>query len=116
VHELSVVQSLLDVALAEARRAGAARVTRLHCRIGELCQIDHRLLVEAFELLRPGTLCESAELHVEKTFLRAHCSRCGRDFDVRNWQWRCPGCGEEGSALGGGDELELTSIEAETEE
>lgn len=116
MHELSIVQSLLDVALAEARRAGAARVTRLNCRIGELRQIDDRLLVEAFELLRPGTLCDTAELCVEKTFIRARCSGCGREFDVRNWQWRCPACGEEGSALNGGDELELTSIEAEIEE
>jgi hydrogenase nickel incorporation protein HypA/HybF len=116
VHELSVAQSLLDVALAEARRAGAVRVTRLHCRIGDLCAIQDDLMAEAFGLLCVGTPCEGAELRVEKTFLRAKCRRCERDFDVRNWDWHCPQCGGEGELIGGGDELELTSIEAEVEE
>lgn len=116
MHEFSIVQSLLDVATTEAKRAGATRVLRLNCRIGSLRQVDDRLISEAFELLCRGTICESAELRIEKTYLRARCSSCQQPFDVRDWNWRCPECGGEGSVLGGGDELELTSIEAETPE
>ena len=116
MHEFSIVQSLLDVTVAEAKRAGATRVLRLNCRIGSLRQVDDRLISEAFELLCRGTICEDAELRIEKTYLRARCSRCQQSFDVRDWNWHCPECGGEGSALGGGDELELTFIEAETPE
>lgn len=116
MHEFSIAQSLFDVAVAEAQRAGAKRVLRLDCRIGELRQIDDRLLSEAFEILCPGTICEDAELQIEKTYMQANCPRCQRDFAVRGWDWCCPACGAEGSVLGGGDELELTSIEAETAE
>jgi hydrogenase nickel incorporation protein HypA/HybF len=116
MHEFSIVQSLLDVAVAETRRAGAQRVLRLNCRIGELRQINESLLREAFELLSRGTLCENAELCVEKTFMQARCRACERLFEVHNWNWRCPDCGGDGSLAGGGDELELTSIEAEKPE
>jgi len=116
MHEFSIVQSLLEVATAEARRAGAKRVLRLNCRIGVLRQIDARLMREAFGLLAEGTICAGADLRVEKTYMQARCQACERTFDVRDWDWRCPGCGTEGSMVGGGDELELTSIEAETAE
>lgn len=116
MHELSIAQSLLDAAVAEARRAQATRVTRLHCRIGDLRMVNGELLAEAFEVVRCGTLCESAELSIERTYLQARCSRCERAFDVRNWDWCCPRCGVEGTLLGGGDELEITSIEAEVDQ
>lgn len=116
MHEFSIAQSLLEVASAQARQAGAVRVTRLYCRIGDLCQIHDGVMAEAFELLSSGTLCEGARLHVERTFMRAECPRCQQGFDVRNWDWNCPTCGAQGVLVGGGDELELTSIEAETEE
>lgn len=116
MHEFSIVQSLLDVAVKEARRAGAQRVLRLDCRIGELRYVNTQLMREAFELLSHGTLCEDAELRVEKTYMQARCPQCARSFNVQNWDWRCPDCGVNGSIVGGGDELELTSIEAETPE
>ncbi len=116
MHEFAIVQSLLDVAAAETRRAGGQRVLRLNCRIGELRQVNESLLREAFELLSRGTMCEKAELRVEKTFMRARCRGCDGLFDVHNWDWRCPDCGADGSLAGGGDELELTSIEAEKPE
>jgi len=116
MHEFSIVQSILDVARTEAERAGAACVLHLYCRIGNLRQVNDELITEAFELLRPGTICDGAELHIEKTYLRARCAACGKAFDVRDWSWNCPDCGGQGRSLGGGDELELTSIEAEKRE
>jgi hydrogenase nickel incorporation protein HypA/HybF len=115
MHEFSIVRSLLDVAVAEADRAGAKRVLRIDCRIGALRQIDDGLMSEAFNILRDGTICAEADLRIEKTYMRASCPRCERDFDVRGWNWCCPQCGMEGTLVGGGDELDIVAIEAETE-
>jgi hydrogenase nickel incorporation protein HypA/HybF len=116
MHEFAIVQSLVDVAVEEARRAGAQRVLRLECRIGDLRGVESDLLREAFELLTRGTMCEQADLLIERTSVRARCPSCQLDFDVRDWNWYCPACGKEGRILGGGDELELRSIEAEVTE
>ncbi len=113
VHEFAVAQSLIEVATEAAARAGAARVTRLHCRIGALRQVDEWLLREAFEMARAGTTCDAAELCVEKTHLRLRCPACRAGFELHDWDWSCPRCGAEGIDPAGGDELELVRLEAE---
>lgn len=113
MHELSIACSLVEEAAREASRAGAGSVTKLRCRIGELRQIDSMFLAEAFEIASSGTVCDRAELCVEKSPVRALCPQCHRRFAVRNWVWKCPACGSEGTEPVGGDELELLSLEAE---
>jgi len=113
MHELSIAQSLLEAAVAEAERAGAVRVTRIGCRIGAMCYVNAELLREAFEMLRGETVCAEAELEVAKSTLQAACPSCQHRFDVLDWNWQCPRCSSWAAAIAGGDELELTSIEAE---
>lgn len=113
MHELSIARALVELAAEHARRAGAARVTRLRSRIGALRMIDPALLRDAFEAARVGTACASAELVVEPVPLRAQCPRCRRAFAVENWRWNCPDCQAEGAPLDGGDELELASIDVD---
>lgn len=108
-----MVEALITAAEVEARRVGAARVTRLTCRIGALRQIDGDLLREAFELARAGTVCADAEVTIERTHLLADCPRCAVRFPVVDWQWSCPTCGTGGVNGVGGDELDLVSLEAE---
>ncbi|MEP0847127.1 MAG: hydrogenase maturation nickel metallochaperone HypA [Phycisphaerae bacterium] len=113
MHELAIAQALVEMASAEAARAGAARVTRVTCRIGALCQVEEAMLTLAFESARIGTPCANARVRVEKSPLRARCRTCERDFDVLSWDWNCPACGGDGLVQPGGDELELVSIDAE---
>ena len=113
MHELSIALALIDVAAAESRRAGATRVSRVRCRVGELRQIEDALLREAFDVAREGTCCGAAELIIEKAPLRAWCPRCRAAFAVQQWRWNCPECGVEGEPRAGGDELELLSIDVE---
>jgi len=113
MHELAAAHELVEAACDYARRAGAKRVSRLHCRIGSLRALDERLLSEAFEIARRGTICERAELRIEKPGMTCLCPSCRERFEIREWQWECPRCGTEGVDPMGGDELELVSIEAE---
>ncbi len=113
MHEFAIAQSLIETASAEAQRVGAQRVTALYCRIGVLRQVAGELLAEAFYIVRDGTLCETAELDIEKTYMQATCGQCGQAYPIHDWQWDCPVCGAETPSVTGGDELELVSIEAE---
>jgi len=113
MHELALARALVELASARARAAGVQRVTRLHCRIGSLRQLEGGLLRAAFEAAREQTPCARADLLVEQCPLRAGCPSCGRVFAVEQWHWMCPDCGVEGESLDGGDELELVSIDVE---
>jgi hydrogenase nickel incorporation protein HypA/HybF len=113
VHELSIAMSILEAAEAEAKRHGAVRIRRIHCRIGVLRQVDRTLLSEAFELAKTGTSAASADLEVTSVGMHLDCSGCGRASDLPTWQFECPRCGSSKVELSGGDELELTSLELE---
>jgi hydrogenase nickel insertion protein HypA len=113
MHEYSIAQAMVELACREAQQAGATRVTRVVCRVGVLRQIEDPILREAFELAGQGTLCEHAVLEIEKTELKAACPACHRQFTVVAWDWTCPRCSQRGTALPGGDELEMVSLEAE---
>ena len=113
MHELAVAQSLTEMASQAAQRAGARRVSKLTCRIGTLRQLDVCYLGEAFALAGEGTPCAGASLHVEVAYPRAACRLCGQEYVVESGAWQCPNCGAPGQYLGGGDELELLTLDAE---
>lgn len=113
MHEFSVAQSLVETVTAEARRAGAVRVSQVRCRVGSLTHIDSSILTEAFAMVADGGMCAGAELVVERAEMTVNCPRCHKQFPVRHWEWHCPHCGAEGIDPYGGDEIVLLSIEAE---
>ncbi|MCG3127484.1 MAG: hydrogenase nickel incorporation protein HypA [Phycisphaerae bacterium] len=115
MHESAIAQNLVDMAASSARAHGASRVTCVRCRVGTMRQLDEAMLRDAFELVAQGGPCANATLAVEQLPLRAACVHCGVQYGVEGWQWACPVCGRIGAVEGGGDELELVSIDAEVE-
>ena len=113
MHELSIALSILEVAEDEARRHGAAKITRVRCRIGCLRQAHTSLLAEAFDLAKVGTMAAEAVLTIETVGTHLGCSACGRETDLDGWAFECPDCGSRAVQLSGGDQLELTSLDLE---
>lgn len=113
MHELSIAMSLVELASERARRAGAARVTRLNLRIGALRGIEDESMRQAFEAARIDSPCVDAELRIENVPLKARCRDCGAQYEIEGAEWACPACGSDGELLAGGDELQLASIEVE---
>lgn len=110
MHEYSIVQSLVDsVAAAVGKREAA--VHRVDVAIGELAGVDCGLLATAFEVFRAGTLCERAELAIDRVPARWECSRCGKDVP-RGGFLRCAACNAP-ARLAAGDEIVLQRIELE---
>src|SRR5689334_18841157 len=66
VHEAGMMQTALEAAFDEARRAGAARVRRLVLRVGTESGVAPDALRFAFDALAPGTLADGAALDVEE--------------------------------------------------
>ncbi|MBN1285670.1 MAG: hydrogenase maturation nickel metallochaperone HypA [Anaerolineae bacterium] len=129
MHELSVTQALIDLAMQEGRAAGARRITALTVRVGALTGIVPESVTFYFEMLGKGTLAEGAELRYEKIFPEARCRRCGHtaplsaqpDEETRfSYAWLeafagmvCAQCGAQDFELIGGHDFALVSIEIE---
>lgn len=111
VHELSIMQSALSVALESARQAGASRVHAIRLRIGALSGVVPDALEFAFEALTPGTLAESAKLMIEDVPARFWCQACTREFQSDNLFAECPDCHALSGDLRAGREMEVASLE-----
>jgi len=113
MHELSIMQSALNVALEQARQAGAGRVHAIRLRIGALSGVVPDALEFAFEALAPGTAAEGAELAIEHVPARFWCATCTREFESEDMLAECPGCHGLSGELRGGREMEVASLEIE---
>lgn len=112
MHELSIAESALQVALNRARNEGASRILRMVVRVGALSGVDSEALRFAFEAILPGTAAEGAELQIEPVSPLAYCHDCERDFvpDMEHF-FECPTCGRMCSTIKQGRELDLVRLE-----
>jgi hydrogenase nickel incorporation protein HypA/HybF len=111
MHELSVMQGALDLALDQARQAGAIRVHQIRLRIGALSGVVPEALQFAFEALVPGTLAEGATLAIDPIRARFYCATCSREFECDDMIGECPACHGLSAELRAGREMELASLE-----
>lgn len=116
MHEVSVVQSLLE----HIQRYGAEyrldRVTKVVVRVGDLVGICKDSLRFAFDALSPGTIAEGAEFVIESVPGQLRCQACGLETETeRQVQCGCARCGGAVLIIAG-RELDLQTIEGEQEE
>ena len=111
MHELSIMDSALNLALDQAQKAGATRVHVIRLRIGTLSGVVPEALQFAFEALAPGTLADGAALDIENVPARFWCPACTREFRSDDFFGECPDCHRPSGDLRAGREMELASLE-----
>jgi len=63
MHEASITQSLLEVALERAQEANARKITQINLIVGDLDHITDENLQFHFDLASKGTIAEGARLN-----------------------------------------------------
>jgi hydrogenase nickel incorporation protein HypA/HybF len=111
MHEVGIMQEAIEVALAEAARAGADRVVAVRLRIGRLAGVEPDALALAFEVVTHTTAAEGARLEIEEVPVVCLCPACGSSFQPPGWIFECPTCRRLSSDVRGGWELEVAAVE-----
>jgi hydrogenase nickel incorporation protein HypA/HybF len=114
MHELSVTESLLEIAQRHAAQAGARRVTDLYLVIGRLASIVDDSVQFYWDTISQGTVCEGAQLHFERVPGKLQCLSCGETYLLQQDLIPCPKCGSDQVKVLGGTEFQLESIGVET--
>ena len=114
MHELAIANALAELAEGEAVRLGATNVLHLRVKVGALRQIEPEMLKDAFDMARAGRLAHS-DLEVSLTLPIVRCLHCGAEERLDTFDARCRACGSTDADVSGGDELELTSMEFESD-
>jgi len=113
MHELSIANSILEAACAEAQARAGMRLTKISVRIGELAGVDPDALSFSFEALVKETDLEKCALEIEFMPRRHECGSCGQRFVVADFETRCPKCGTAETTFISGNELEFAHLEME---
>lgn len=111
MHEFAVTKSMLDMVLAEAEKANAARVTEIRVAIGEMSTVVDESVQLYFEIMRQGTIAEDAKLTFRKITARFLCSECGHEYDKPSMGINCPLCHSLGVPTKIGREFYVESMD-----
>jgi len=113
VHELAVASEILEVALSEADRHAARKVTSIRLRVGVLRAIEPENLSFLFEHIARGTPAEGALLEIVEDPVRVECEACGVS-EASSLTWECPRCKGTGVSVTGGDSLTILSLDIDS--
>ncbi len=113
MHELAVTQSLLDLVLEEAKKAGATRVQKINIVIGDMSGIVSDCVKFYFEFLGRNTAAEGATIACRRVPIQAICQECGQTFEPLEYDWSCPICHNLAVNITAGKELFVESIEVD---
>lgn len=110
MHEVSMMQNTLDIAITQAQLNKATKIERLTMNIGELSGVIPEALEFAFEVLIQGTMAENAQLEIRNIPVVCYCQKCDRNFQPEEYIYECPQCQQICTNILTGRELELASV------
>ena len=114
MHEVSIVESLLEIAVAECKKNGYTKINSIKVCIGSASGVMPEALFFAFNALKSETLASGAILLIEEVPIAGHCSACGEDFtSSEKFVLCCPQCGSSAYTLHAGRELLIKDLEVD---
>lgn len=116
MHEMSLVEALLDSVLPLCEENGWKRVERIVLRIGALRQVIPQALVFCFETASEGTPLAGAALEILDSPIRQRCGNCGLEWGGEVPLGRCTACGSIEVETISGVELDIESLEVVMDE
>ena len=112
MHELSVTQSVLNIALETAQNNGAAQITAINLVIGDMTSIVDDSVQFYFDILSKDTLAQGAILNFRREPATATCLDCRHQIKTTPPLTPiCPHCGSAKLSVSGGKEFYIESIE-----
>lgn len=111
MHEVGMMQNILDAAVKRAKDEGAQHIRLVQMRVGEASGVVPDSLEFAFNIAKKGTIAEDAKLQVENVPTVCYCSNCNIEFHATNELYECPECHQAYCEVRQGKEFELAFLE-----
>jgi hydrogenase nickel incorporation protein HypA/HybF len=110
MHEFSVARALVSEIRRIVADQGGGSVTAVELDIGRLSGVEPLQLAEAFRIVTAeGELSQTA-LHLNEVLLQTCCNSCGRQFEIPDFQFRCPHCGGHNLLIERGDGVIIRTL------
>lgn len=110
MHEMSIAQSIVELAEEQARNRHSEAVEELELEIGRLAGVELHTLDFALESAVKGSMLEHASIVRHIIDGEGACTDCGRVFPMDVLFTPCPACGSYCVKILKGKELRVKSI------
>lgn len=111
LHEMSIAEGILDIALTEAAKNGGSRIAEVGLLIGEMSGIETEALSFCWDSLTKKTIAAGAVLKIKRIPLRGKCRKCGEEREISNYNFICE-CGGTLTVISG-RELQVEYLEVD---
>lgn len=111
MHELSIAQNLVDLAIEAAENNRMKRVEAVYLKLGVFSGVVKEALEFSFDIVIQGTPLEGAKLIIEDVPVKVFCPSCQKAHVLSEpFPMRCPVCGTRTSQVIEGQEIELYAL------
>ncbi len=110
MHELSIVEKIVQTTEQFAEEKDIANVRKVMLRIGKMTGVLPKYVRSYYKDLIVGTRLEGSELDIEVIPGQCFCRNCGCTFDAGEETDRCPECGDSDYEVIQGNELMIKEI------
>ncbi len=115
MHELPVMNSILNVVIKHAVMNNVTKVMKIHLKVGELSDLEDKWMQHYFDYVSKESVAEGATLEIERIPVKMKCDACAVEFEPdmkKEEKIVCPECGSEKSTLIAGKEYFIANMEA----
>ena len=113
MHEVSIIQNVINIVCESAMENKLTKVTKVSITIGELSGLMPECLNFAFEICIKDTILEGSTLEIQKVSAVAECVDCKKEFPIDHFNKICPNCNKFCSSIIHGYELYVNTIEGD---
>lgn len=110
MHELSVVQNILEIAGSEMKKAKANKVDQIDLDIGVLSGIEIDAFLFAWDTCLSDTILATTKRNINRIPAKAKCTSCSHIFETEDYFAQCPDCAEYLTTIIQGKELKVRSL------
>ncbi|MBK2001195.1 MULTISPECIES: hydrogenase maturation nickel metallochaperone HypA [Campylobacter] len=111
MHELSIVESLIDLCEENALVNNAKDIQEIYINIGRLSGVEVDLFKRCFETFKENSqFCKNAKLFIEITPLEILCLKCDQKSILKENIFKCPCCSSIDYKIIQGEDLHLMRL------
>ncbi|MDR0408521.1 MAG: hydrogenase maturation nickel metallochaperone HypA [Campylobacteraceae bacterium] len=113
MHELSVVNSLIELCEKNAKTNSAKKIVKVEVKIGKLSGIEPHFLKLTFDTFKEKTICDGSELIINIQEVMIKCRSCKVESKVSNNEFICKHCNSNDIEVTDGEDMLLMRLEME---
>lgn len=113
MHELSITESILEIAIKHAKKANASKISNIYLVIGQLSSILDESVQFYWDMISEGTIAQGAVLHFKRIPIVVTCNQCAEQYTPTGNGFSCPACSSSQVTILQGEEFYLEAIDVD---